>query len=777
MGLLKRVPRWARAALLIAALLVVAAAGWRMLPRAPLGEIVTSSCAVYDAEGRLLRLSVSADDKYRLWVPLGQVSPALVQAVLLHEDRWFHYHPGFNPVALLRGALNTYSGRQRQGGSTLTMQLARIRSGMRTRTPWGKLRQVVHAVGLELSYSKREILEAYLNLVPYSNNIEGVGAASLIYFGKPPDRLTLAEALSLAVIPQSPARRSPGSQTDSLRDARNRLYARWVDAHGGSGADKDLIGLPLRLRSPAVLPFQAPHLVDSILAHDESAAQIQATIDARLQKTLERQIAQHILRERRLGVHNAAAMLVDFRTMEVKALVGSADFFDDTISGQVNGARARRSPGSTLKPFLYALAIDQGLLHPMTVLKDAPAAFGPYSPENFDGGFAGPITAQDALIRSRNVPAVSVAARLSGPSLHGFLRDAGVGGLHGEDHYGLGIALGGAELTMEELAMLYAALGNRGVLRPLRFRGADPLVEGARVLSEEASFITLDMLRHNPRPDQASAATPSALPVYWKTGTSWGFRDAWTAGLFGPYVLVVWVGNFDGSANPAFIGVQMAAPLFFRIVDAVRIQQRGLHEPAARIPPNLARIEVCAASGELPNAHCPKRTTTWFVPGKSPIRMSDVHRAVAIDRRTGLQACPPHDSKWTRTEVYEFWPSDVLRLFEQAGMPRRVPPPVDPKCRTAIGEQGVPPRILSPLRGTSYRLRLARLGSESVPLQASTDADAAQVFWFVDERFVGTAQPGATLQWMPRGPGRFVVRAVDDQGRANARELEVTVVQ
>src|SRR5207249_1599221 len=282
------------------------------------------------------------------------------------------------------------------------------------------------------------------------------------------------------------------------------------------------------------------------------------------------------------GVHNAAAMLVDSRTMAVQALVGSANFFNKDIAGQVNGTAAKRSPGSTLKPFIYALALDQGVLHPMTVLKDAPSAFGAYSPENFDGRFVGPLTAKDALIRSRNVPAVYVASHLSKPDLYDFLQMAGVSGLRSREYYGLALVLGGGSLTMEELVALYGALANHGVVRPVRYRADQRMPAGVRVLSAEASYVTLDMLKDNPRPGDLSAATPGPLSVYWKTGTSYGFHDAWAIGIFGPYILAVWVGNFDGAGNPAFVGVQMAAPLFFQVVDAIEAQEPSLAEPVRR---------------------------------------------------------------------------------------------------------------------------------------------------------------------------------------------------
>ena len=805
--------RSARPALMLLCVVLVVAGAIRLWPRPSLAESFPTSRAVFDTNGRLMRLTLAADDKYRLWTPLHSISPELVDAVLLHEDQHFFHHPGINPVAIVRAGFRTYTGAARQGGSTITMQLVRLMYRQNTRTPAAKLLQAARAIGLELRYSKAEILEAYLNLAPYGLNIEGVGAASLIYFNRTPKRLGLPEALSLAVIPQSPSRRIGRAVADdrSLTDARKRLYARWLETHPADATQRGLIDMPVALKSPSELPFRAAHVSTMLLADARGSTKadgniIHSTIDLKLQRLLERQIANAVARQRRVGINNASAMLVDTRDMSVRAVVGSADFFDESIDGQVDGTQSKRSPGSTLKPFIYALALDQGLLHPMTILKDAPTAFGPFSPENFDGRFAGPITAHDALVRSRNVPAVAVSAKLAAPTLYQFLKSSGITRMQGERHYGLGLALGGGEVTMEELVRLYAMLANRGVMRPLKYqrdesaqrsrRAAGAPATGVRLLSEEASFIVVDMLRDNPRPEQASAAT-SRVPIAWKTGTSWGFRDAWTVGVFGPYVLAVWVGNFDGQGNPAFVGVQAAAPLFFHIADAVAASQT-LVEPQFRHPPNLTRVEVCAASGDLPNAACPLRAETWFIPGKSPIRMSTLHRTVAIDTRTGLAACGPVDPKLMRIETYEYWPSDLAHLFAHAGLPRRAPPQrhcarddfdgsdegngsagtrarIDSDANDSDAAAGLRPAITSPLRATTY-IQRANAAPQVLALNATADADASALHWFANGAYIGAAKPGIALAWQP-SPGAYVLRVVDDHGRADARDVRIEVVQ
>lgn len=770
--------------LLIGTGLLAIYGAWRF-DRPPLLAGVSFSQAVYDNHGTLLRLTLAQDEQYRLRRPLSRLPPQLIEATLLQEDRWFYWHPGVNPVALARGAWTTYvSGTRRIGGSTITMQLARIQYGLNTRTLGGKLRQIGSALLLEARYPKHEILEAYLNRIAYGGNVQGAVAASFVYFGKDPMKLTLTEALTLAVVPQHPARRRPREATDTsetaseLSAARARVFGRWIERYPEDARESAALALPFSARSASEMPFLAPHFVNAMLADLPRQGEIATTLDLKLQQLVERRARAYVERRRAAGVRNAVTLIVDHRDMAVRAALGSVNFHDGTIEGQVNGVRAKRSPGSTLKPFLYALGMEQGLIHPLTLLKDAPSSFGGFNPENSDREFSGPVKVRDALIRSRNIPAVFVASRLARPTLYQFLKEAGVADLRDESHYGLALALGGGEMTMEELATLYAMLANRGVLRPLRnLRDATP-VDGRTVLSPEASYLVLDILKDNPRPAQGYRAewTRDPMPVYWKTGTSYAFRDAWAIGVAGPYVIAVWIGNFDGSSNPAFVGLDAAGPLLFEIVDAIRAQDRDLPATQLSTPGNLARVEVCTVSGHIPGPHCKHKVQSWFVPGVSPIKRCDVHRAVTTDIRTGQRACVVGGGN-TRTEVYEFWSSDLLKLFRQAGIPRRTPPADNPNCPLEIrATRGLAPQITSPQPHLTYSLRAKRIGQETIPLQAVTDADARSVYWFLNEKYVGESKSGQPLFWNAQ-PGDYVVRAVDDQGRADARDLKVSVVE
>jgi penicillin-binding protein 1C len=485
-----RWPRWATRAATGLGLLLALLLALRLWPHAPLREQLALSTPLYDRHGSLLRLTLAPDEQYRLWTPLDAIAPPLVQATLLYEDRGFWWHPGVDPAALARSAWQMARGGRRQGGSTLTMQLARRLYRLDSSSPGGKLQQMAAALWLEARYGKRELLEAYLNTAPYGSNIEGAGAASLVYFHHDAAHLTLPEALTLAVIPQHPGQRvaagrngtASSAPNPALEAARQRLWALWRARHPGE-ADAHLP--PLAALSRGQLPFEAPHLTDMLLAQARQASardnpvleddgSIHTTLDLPMQRTLERVMGGYLKGRAGVGIRNASALLLDASTMEVRAVVGSANYRDAAIAGQVNGTLGKRSPGSTLKPFIYALGLDQGLLHPRTLLKDAPTAFGPFTPENFDGQFMGPVAAQDALIRSRNIPAVSLAARLTQPNLYQFLQLNHISRLESEAHYGLALVLGGGEVTPEELARLYALLPNGGVARPLSYLRPPP---------------------------------------------------------------------------------------------------------------------------------------------------------------------------------------------------------------------------------------------------------------------------------------------------------------
>jgi penicillin-binding protein 1C len=501
-----------------------------------------------------------------------------------------------------------------------------------------------------------------------------------------------------------------------------------------------------------------------------------------MQGILEREAESFLVRNRRWGIKNLSMLLLDWTSMDVMAALGSANYADDEIQGQVNGFASKRSPGSTLKPFVYALALEQGLIHPEKMLKDSPRGFSEYTPDNYRGDFKGPVKAWFALVDSRNIPAVELAGSIHNPDLYGLLIQAGVTGLKERDHYGLSVVLGTADLTMLELVSLYASLPNGGILqRPkmLAEERAGSFPTGRQILSPQAAAITLQMLERNPAPDDIRYGAGRSIPVAYKTGTSIGFKDAWSIAVFDRYVLVVWLGNFSGEGNSAFIGRLTATPLQFSVIDAIAAEiPAGEFLPPRPMPEGVAAVPVCAVSGDIPNDDCPQTLETWFIPGVSPINRCRIHRRVYIDTRSGYRTDDSEDDKtsgsYIRSEVREFWPTDLLEIFAQAGLPRFMPPPYPPKGSASRQAEapGFPPSIISPLSNTAYILRPQDERRNRIVLLANSDQDGGDLFWFANTLFLGRAKPGERFLWQPE-PGRWDLAVVDSQGRSAGLRVNV----
>lgn len=768
------------------------------------------STIILDRNGELLRVSLTKDQKYRIRTSPADIPKRALDAIVEYEDRWFWRHPGVNPLAMFRACASMLAGGRRMGGSTITMQVARIAFGLGTTSVWGKIRQIFLALCLERHYSKAEILEAYFSLAPYGGNVEGLAAAALVYFHKKPEQLSDGECEALMLVPQNPVARRPSANNQKFLAAVRRQWGEEERA-------------PLRLFSQASLPFLAPHVCDDLLAsldkpeqarpdsalakkdsltpgktenerrkqtEDEQSGKepvrqgqvIRSTISLARQRQLENALARFGARNRRLGLGNAAALLLHWPSMEIMALAGSSNFFDPAIGGQIDGTRTRRSPGSTLKPFIYALALEQGLIHPATILPDTPRSFAGYDPENFDRSFRGPVPAAEALRASRNIPALGLASRIGLDKLHAFLLRAGVRLEKDHSHYGLALVLGGAEVTMRELAALYAMLANGGVWSQARLTAGHGQA-GTAVLSPEAAFVTLDMLTDDDQEHRVRSRSGAILPLRFKTGTSNGFRDAWTAGIVGNYVLVVWVGNFDNSANPLLVGGQVAAPLFIDLARQIAASENmgdSLEMPGNGL--NLEKLPVCTATGDLDTSLCSEYVQTWYIPGVSPLKDSGILRRIHVDRKTGLRACQPESGR-TEEVVCEFWPSELAAMFAMAGQPKQAPPPFEPQCAqmaedlAGTGGQaffvpGKAPRIQQPRAGLTYHASLAAGGKARIALMAWADADSGQLAWFVNGQPAGTARPGEVLTWQS-GPADLEILVSDEHGRTARRLVRV----
>ncbi len=742
------------------------------------------SKAYYDRNDKLLRMTLSADEKYRIYTPLSEISPYVQQATILYEDKYFKYHFGINPISLIKATKSYLSGTPHPAGaSTITMQVARMKYDLNTTEIKGKLKQIAAAIYIDLFYSKDEILEAYLNLAPYGGNIESIGAASLIYFEKPASKLSKIEAITLSTIPQNPSKRGLNTKTgiNNIMNMRADLVRRWTQKYPSDKGLEIFSQMLINAHTTKDLPFFAPHFVNKEISKannywNEMGPQksiIKTTLDLDLQKSLEQTLKNEIIKRKSFGVENASAILINYKTMEVLSYIGSVDYFNKQIYGENDGVYARRSPGSTLKPLIYAAAVDEGYIHSMTLLKDAKINFGVYAPENSDNEFYGPVLAKDALTHSRNIPAINLLKQIGTQKFYKILSESGVKKLKQPDYYGISIALGGAEVSMMELAEIYSTMANLGQHKKIKTELEAPIETKQQILSPEAFFIVLDMLSRQSIPQTnipfAKKQTENIIH-YWKTGTSSSFRDAWTAGIFGDYVLIVWVGNFDGRPNNAFSGAKTAAPIYFSLARKTSEYFARNGNPIQnnnffRSDLNISQIEMCDKVGGLAGKNCPKTIKAYFIPGKSPIETSSVYRAVPIDKKTGLRACT-RDSTTTEMKVFEFWDSEYLDMFRRAGIKRNTPPPFMPGCDldNITSERSVPV-IISPITDTRIVITSEK-NYETVSFKAVSDMPDVKIFWFLDDAIIGTSVSGQTLQ-IPVQMGKHNLKIVDELGATN----------
>jgi penicillin-binding protein 1C len=547
---------------------------------------VETSVEVLDRDGTLLRAYTVADGRWRLALPPDKVDPVYLQMLLAYEDKRFRDHPGVDPRSILRAALQAaWNGRFVSGGSTLTMQVARLLEEGTTGEVGGKLRQMRVALALERRLTKDQILQLYLHLAPFGGNLEGVRAAAISYFGKEPLRLTPAEAALLVAIPQSPETRRPDRAADRAEAARNRVLARAV---GEGVIDADEAEAALREEVPGLrkpFPALAPHLADRAKAENPALAAHSLTIDGKLQGKLEGLAAEAVTGK---GEAMQVAILVaDHASGDILASVGSAGYQADLRQGFVDMTQALRSPGSTLKPLVYALAFDEGLGHPETMIDDRPMFFGSYAPQNFDRMYLGTIRMREALQLSRNVPVVELTEALGPARLILAMEKAGMRPVFPGDQPGLAIALGGVGVTLSDMVQLYATLARGGVARPLGFRMDGPVAEGQRVVSEVSAWQVGDIL--------AGLAPPPGAPsnrLAYKTGTSYGHRDAWAIGYDGRHVIGVWMGRADGTPVPGAFGADVAAPVLFQAFNRLK--------PKLDPQPPAPASTLLVANAELP---------------------------------------------------------------------------------------------------------------------------------------------------------------------------------
>ncbi|MCZ6678846.1 MAG: penicillin-binding protein 1C [Candidatus Poribacteria bacterium] len=747
------------------------------------------STLVLDRHGEWLRAFTAPDDAWRIPIRAkDETSPLLRTAVLTYEDRWFYHHFGINPLSIVQAAIDNIKARRVvRGGSTITMQVTRMMEP-KDRTVPHKLIEMFRALQLELVYSKDEILTLYFNMAPYGGNIIGSAAAARVYFNKPQHRLSLGEAALLAAIPNSPTRLRPDLHPKNARNAREKVLSRLLKfGKISEGEFQEASSEPIPTKRH-LMPFKALHMTRLLKRRFPQNARIQSTLDAEIQELSERILQAHLAPLQREGISTGAVVVMDTRSREILAMVGSYDFFDRAGAGQVNGAIAPRSPGSALKPFIYALALDRGLTTPERLLNDVPVDYSGYSPVNYDGANRGYVTARDALAHSLNVPAVNLYAQLGNDGIYSFLKRAGISTLtQSKAHYGLSLILGGCEVTLLELTTLYAGLANFGEFAPYRLirregnretrgRIATPRSRLAthpnkQLLSKEACFILTEMLTEVRRPDLPACFEASInLPkVAWKTGTSYGHRDAWSVGYTPEYTIGVWVGNFDGRGVPSLVGSEVAAPILFALFNA-------LTTPATNRwftrPYQVRTRKVCALSGMPLSVHCPASKVDYYIPSVSANTLCSIHKQIPVDSQTGTALCSHCQIGRTyRHVVFEEWSAEIATWLKRNGFAIQPIPPHNPDCSGVVAGHG--PIIRSPSKDSEYHIRAGvPLAYQKILLEASVSNRTKQIFWFVDGALIFRGDSTEPVFLTPVA-GTHRLTCVDDEGRSTTRTLVI----
>ncbi|ELS9987019.1 peptidoglycan glycosyltransferase PbpC [Salmonella enterica] len=735
----------------------------------PLNEVHPARVVVAH-DGTPLWRFADAGGIWRYPVTIEEVSPRYLEALINYEDRWFWQHPGVNPFSVARAAWQDLTaGRVISGGSTLTMQVARLLDP-HPRTFGGKIRQLWRALQLEWHLSKRDILTLYLNRAPFGGTLQGIGAASWAYFGKPPARQSYADAALLAVLPQAPSRLRPDRWPERAEAARNKVLDRMA-AQGVWPAEtvRESREEPVWL-APRQMPQLAPLFARMMLSKSQND-KIVTTLDAGLQRQLE-DLAR--VWKGRLPARSSLAMIVvDHTDMSVRGWVGSVDLNDDSRFGHVDMVTAIRSPGSVLKPFVYGLALDDALIHPASLLQDVPRRTGDYRPGNFDSGFHGPVSMSDALVRSLNLPAVQVLEAYGPKRFAAKLRNVGLPlYLPAGAAPNLSLILGGAGARLDEMAAAYSAFARHGKAAKLRLQPDDPLWERP-LMSPGAAWIIRRIMADEaqPLPDNA---LPRIVPLAWKTGTSYGYRDAWAIGVNARYIIGIWTGRPDGTPVVGQFGFASAVPLLNQVNNLLLAHAGRLPEDPR--PQTVSRGVICWPGGQsLPpgDSNCRRRLATWLLDDSQPptlllpeqegingirfpVWLDDTGRRVAAD-------CPQ-----AREHTFIVWPRPLEPWLPSTERRSARLPVASALCPPLQGSNAAP-LMLSGIREGAVIRQLP--GQENVTLPVSTTGGKGHRWWFLNGEPVNSANNRLSL--LLNIAGRYQLVVIDESGQVAAVNFEL----
>jgi len=730
----------------------------------PEGDLVKPySTVVEDKNGELLSATIANDGQWR-FPPSDSIPYKFRTAIRLFEDEYFNYHPGFNPLSLLRAfRQNWQSSRVKSGGSTLTMQLIRISRG-KQRTYWQKFIELVLALKIEIQYSKKEIFALYAANAPFGGNVVGLEAASWRYYGRSPHLLSWAEAATLAVLPNAPSLIYPGKNQTRLLKKRNfllqKLYSKnYIDKTQYNLSEEE----PLP-QKPLRLPQNSNHLLQFLSVRGNKGKRVVSTVKRELQLKVNEIGEQYYQQYSHEQIDNLAILVLDVKNAEVLAYMGNSNCPSNNCGGKVDLIQSKRSSGSTLKPFLYGFSIEEGQLFPNTLIKDVPTKIAEYQPENFDRKYDGAVTAKTALYRSLNVPSVRLLQDYGLEKFHSRLKYLGFKSINkGPDHYGLTLILGGAECTLWELCNAYYQLAkkanNEEIINLKTISSQEQSFIKYPFLSAESAFITAEMITETKRPLEEGAwkIFSSARKVAWKTGTSFGHRDAWAIGTTPEYVVGVWAGNADGEGRPGLTGVKKAAPVMFDIF-------RLLPETSwFKTPDKLVPIKTCKKSGFLPTTSC-KETVTIMAPAMGIHQKScPFHKIIQLDStqkfRINSNCYPLHksiDKSWFTLPALEEW------YYKRRHPEYKVLPPFLDGCEES-NDKIID--FIYPKGNTSVLIPKDLEGKKGrAVFHAVHKNETATLYWFLDDVFVGTTNGNHKIEISPKYQGKRKIIVVDNNG-------------
>lgn len=743
------------------------------MPKDDLARVVLAE------DGTPLWRFADANGVWRYPVQTSEVSPYYLDALLTYEDRWFYQHPGINPLALARATWQNLTGaRVVSGGSTLSMQVARLLDP-HSRTFYGKLRQLWRTAQLEWHLSKEEILNLYLNRAPFGGTLQGVAAASWAYLGKSPAQLTHAEAALLAVLPQAPSRLRPDRHPQRAQHARDKVLRRLAEFQvWPPSAVDEALEEPLLL-APRLEPSLAP-LLARRLNRPDSPPLIRTTLDATLQRRLEDLLLGW---RARLPEHTSAAILVvEEETMAVRAYLGSVDINDARRFGHVDMISALRSPGSTLKPFLYGMALDEGLIHSESLLQDVPRRYGDYRPGNFSMGFTGAVPASTALSSSLNLPAVQLLEAYGPKRFAAQMRIGGIPlALPALAEPNLALILGGAGSRLEDLVSGYSAFARDGRSATIRLQPDDVLRERP-MLSPGAAWIVRRILSGQARPDRDPRAELVQRPVLaWKTGTSYGFRDAWAIGVGPRYLIGVWIGRPDGTPVPGQFGLASAAPLMLQVHDVLtnRDSQRGITAPVKAVPANVGVAAICWPLGQpmsRSDPNCRRQRFAWTLDNTTPPTLQALDQPLSV----GLKETVWVNAKGLRVDAHcpgalskdiALWPAPLEPWLPRAERREARIPAADPDCPPPALAASSPLSIVGVREGD--QLRLPAASQQALRLKISALGGSGRRWWFLNGAPLGDSANQDSINASFEQLGRYQLSVLDEAGQTARIEFSV----